>query len=44
MTATEAKNELGEIWRSTDDENQKSALWIAIRAIDTCNSNGFVIE
>lgn len=45
MDATEAKRKLCEIVRNnlTNDE-QKQAIWIAIRAIDTCTANGFIVE
>lgn len=26
------------------DPKQKHAIWIAIRAIDTCTENGFIVE
>ena len=45
MDATEAKRKLCEIVRNnfTNDE-QKQAIWMAIRAIDTCTKNGFLVE
>lgn len=44
MTATEAKRKLGEIWSNLTDNEQKQAIWIAIRAIDTCTENMFIVE
>lgn len=44
MKATEAKKNLCEIRNSLTDEGQKQAIWVAIRAIDTCNENGFIVE
>ena len=44
MDATEAKRKLCEIRNSLTDNEQKQAIWIAIRAIDTCTENGFVVE
>lgn len=43
MNATEAKRDLCNIYRELTDEAQKKAVWIAIRAIDTCTSNGFEV-
>lgn len=45
MDVTEAKRKLCEIVINnlTNDE-QKQAIWMAIRAIDTCTKNGFVVE
>lgn len=44
MKATEAKRKLCEIRSSLSDKEQKQAIWIAIRAIDTCTENGFIVE
>lgn len=44
MNATEAKRKLCEIRSSLTDDEQNQAIWIAIRAIDTCTENGFVVE
>lgn len=44
MKAPEAKRELCEIRRNLTDDGQKQAIWIAIRAIDTCTNNGFIVE
>lgn len=44
LQATEAKRKLCEIRRNLTDDEQKQAIWIAIRAIDTCTENGFVVE
>lgn len=44
MKATEAKKKLCEIRSSLADKEQKQAIWIAIRAIDTCTENGFIVE
>ena len=44
MKATEAKRKLCEIKSSLTDDKQKHAIWIAIRAIDTCTENGFIVE
>ena len=44
MEAIEAKRELCEIRSSLADKEQKQAIWIAIRAIDTCIENGFIVE
>lgn len=44
MEATEAKRKLCEIRSSLEDKEQKQAIWIAIRAIDTCTENGFIVE
>lgn len=43
MNATEAKRKLCDIYRTLSDESQKQAVWIAIRAIDTCIGNGFEV-
>lgn len=43
MKAIEAKRKLCEIRLSLTDEERK-AIWIAIRAIDTCTENGFIVE
>lgn len=44
MKATESKRKLCEIRSNLMDDEQKQAIWIAIRAIDTCTKNGFVVE
>lgn len=44
MKATEAKRKLCEIRSILTDDEQKQAIWISIRAIDTCTKNGFIIE
>ena len=44
MEATEAKRKLCEIRGSLTDNEYKQAIWIAIRAIDTCTENGFIVE
>lgn len=44
MNSTEAKRKLCEIRRNLTDNEQKQAIWIAIRAIDTCTENGFIVE
>lgn len=44
MNATEAKRKLCKIRSSLTDDKQKQAIWVAIRAIDTCTKNGFVVE
>lgn len=44
MEANEAKRKLCEIRSNLTDDEQKQAIWIAIRAIDTCTENGFVVE
>lgn len=44
LQATEAKRKLCEIRSNLTDDEQKQAIWIAIRAIDTCTENGFVVE
>lgn len=44
MNASEAKKKLCEIRSSLTDDEQKQAIWMAIRAIDTCTENGFVVE
>lgn len=44
MEANEAKRKLCEIRSNLTDDKQKQAIWIAIRAIDTCTENGFVVE
>ena len=44
MKATEAKRKLCDIRNSLTDDEQKNAIWIAIRAIDTCTENGFIVE
>lgn len=44
MKATEAKRKLCEIRNNLTDDEQKQAIWIAIRAIDTCTENGFIVE
>lgn len=44
MNATEAKKKLCEIRSNLTDNEQKQAIWVAIRAIDTCIENGFIVE
>lgn len=44
MNATEAKRKLCEIRSSLTDDEQKQAVWVAIRAIDTCTENEFIVE
>ena len=44
MKAAEAKRKLYEIRNNLTEDEQKKAIWIAIRAIDTCTENGFVVE
>lgn len=44
MNAIEAKRNLCEIRDNLTDKEQKQAIWIAIRAIDTCAENGFIVE
>lgn len=44
MKAAEAKRKLCEIRSNLTDDEQKQAIWIAIRAIDTCTENGFIVE
>lgn len=44
MNSTETKRTLFEIRNNLIDDKQKQAIWIAIRAIDTCTENGFIVE
>lgn len=44
MNATEAKKKLCKIRSILTDDGQKQAIWVAIRAIDTCSKNGFIVE
>ena len=44
MEATEAKKKLCEIRSHLTDNEQKQAILVAIRAIDTCIENGFIVE
>ena len=44
MEVTEAKRKLCEIRSSLTDDEQKQAIWIAIRAVNTCTENGFIVE
>lgn len=44
MKTIEAKRKLCEIRSSLTDYEQKQAIWIAIRAVDTCTENGFIVE
>ena len=44
MNAIEAKRKLCEIRSNLTDDEQKQAIWIAIRAIDTFTDNGFIVE
>ena len=41
MNAIEAKRKLCDIRASLNDTESTKAIWIAIRAIDTCVSNGY---
>lgn len=43
MNATEAKRKLCEIRSNLTDDKQQEAIWIAIRAIDTCVNDGYDI-
>nr|DAO29788.1 MAG TPA: hypothetical protein [Bacteriophage sp.] len=44
MNAIEAKRKLCELRSSLRDKEADKAIWIAIRAIDTCAENGFIVE
>ena len=44
MDATEAKRKLWEIRSSLRDKEADKAIWIAIRAIDTCVNDGYDIS
>ena len=44
MNATEAKRKLCEIRSSFRDKEADKAIWIAIRAIDTCVNDGYDIS
>lgn len=44
MNATEAKRKLCELRENLGDREADKAVWIAIRAIDTCTKNGFIVE
>ena len=44
MEANEAKRILCEMRNHFNDESHTIAIWIAIRAIDTCISNGFEVK
>ena len=44
MNATEAKRKLCEIRSSLRDKEADKAIWIAIRAIDTCVNDGYNIS
>lgn len=44
MNATEAKRKLCEIRSSLRDKEADKAIWIAIRAIDTCVNDGYDIS
>ena len=44
MNATEAKRKLCEIRSNLTDDKQHEAIWIAIRAIDTCVNDGYDIS
>lgn len=44
MNALEAKRKLCELRNSLRDKEADKAIWIAIRAIDTCTGNGFIVE
>jgi len=43
MNATEAKRKLCEIKTKLNDKEVTMAIWIAIRAIDTCTQEGFEV-
>ena len=43
MNATEAKRKLCKLRSSLRDKEADNAIWIAIRAIDTCTENGFIV-
>lgn len=44
MNATEAKRKLCEIRSNLRDKEADKAIWIAIRAIDTCVNDGYDIS
>lgn len=44
MNATEAKRKLCELRSSLRNKEADKAIWIVIRAIDTCTKNGFIVE
>ena len=44
MNATEAKRKLCEIRSCLRDKEADKAIWIAIRAIDTCVNDGYDIS
>ena len=44
MNATETKRKLCEIRSSLRDKEADKAIWIAIRAIDTCVNDGYDIS
>lgn len=44
MNASETKRKLCELRSSLRDKEADNAIWIAIRAIDTCTENGFIVE
>ena len=44
MNASEAKRKLCELRSGLRDKEADKAIWIAIRAIDTCTENGFIVE
>ena len=44
MNATEVKRKLCEIRSSLRDKEADKAIWIAIRAIDTCMNDGYDIS
>lgn len=44
MEANEAKRILCEMRNHFNDESHTIAIWTAIRAIDTCISNGFEVK
>ena len=43
MNATEAKRKLCELRANLGDKEADKAIWIAIRAIDTCTKEGFEV-
>ena len=43
MNATEAKRKLCEIRGILGNPDAQKAIWIAIRAIDTCTEEGFEV-
>lgn len=43
LTVAQALEKTERLFNSRDKEADK-AIWIAIRAIDTCTENGFIVE